>query len=78
MPGALSRSSSAAPLTARAVPKCISSARLRLGPMPGTSSRRRRGQALRALGAVGADGEAVRLVAQPLEVEQQAPNWAEA
>ena len=39
IPGAFSRSSSAAPLTARAVPKCINNARLRLGPMPGTSSR---------------------------------------
>ena len=38
MPGARSRSSSAALFTARAVPKCISSARFRLGPMPGTSS----------------------------------------
>ena len=38
MPGARSRSSSVAPFTARLVPKCISSAFLRAGPMPGTSS----------------------------------------
>ena len=34
----LRRSSRLAPRTARAVPKCISSARLRAGPIPGTSS----------------------------------------
>src|SRR3546814_10228172 len=37
-PGARWRSSRLAPRTARAVPKCISSAFLRAGPMPGTSS----------------------------------------
>ena len=39
--------------------------------MPGTSSSGLRGEALGALRAVGADREAVGLVAQPLEVEEQ-------
>ena len=57
-------------LTARAVPKCISSARLRPGPMPGTSSSGLAAMLLARFCAVGADREAVRLVAQPLEVEE--------
>ena len=62
---------SAALRTARAVPKCISSARLRPGPMPGTSSSGLAVKLLARFWPVGADREAVRLVAQPLEVEEQ-------
>ncbi len=54
----------------------MSSAFLRDGPMPGTSSSELTVIGLAALLAVGADREAVRLVAQPLEVEQQPDDWS--
>ena len=69
-PGAASRSASPACLTPRAEPKWLSSARLRAAPMPGTSSSSLLRQRLGAAGAVGGDGEAVRLVPQALQEVQ--------
>ncbi len=72
MPGTCARSASEARSIALSVPKWRSSARLRVGPMPGIScSPASRISFLRRC-AMRADGEAVRLVAQALdEIEQR-------
>ena len=67
MPSTVIRSSTPARLTALAVPKWRSRARLRDGPMPAISSSGLRVHLLGAPRAVRADGEAVRLVAQALD-----------
>ena len=67
MPSTAFRSSTPARDTALAEPKCFISARLRCGPMPAISSSGLAPMRLRALGAMRADGEAVRLVAQALD-----------
>jgi hypothetical protein len=71
-PRRLHQIGSEARLIALAVPKCSSSARLRAGPMPGTSSSGFFTNLALALGPVRADGEAMRLVAQALdEIERR-------
>ena len=67
MPSTFSRSAMLARLTPLADPKAWSNAFLRSGPMPATSSSGLRRHPLGAPRPVDADGEAVRLVAQPLD-----------
>ena len=72
MPATASRSSTLARLTALAVPKWRSRARFRVGPMPSISSSGLRAHLDPPPRPVRADGEAVRLVAQPLhEIEHR-------
>ena len=70
-PGTASSSSRLAPTSRSGEPKWLSSARLRTGPTPRSSSRTERGHRLVAAGAVEVDREAVRLVADPLQQPQR-------
>ena len=67
MPSTALRSARLARLTALALPKCASRRVCAWRRRPGTSSSGVAPTALARLGAVGADGEAVRLVAQALD-----------
>ena len=70
-PGTASSSSRLAPTQRSGEPKCVSSARLRTGPTPGSSSSTERVIAWSRRCAVELDREPVRLVAHPLEQLQR-------
>ena len=77
-PRHLARSATEARSIALSVPKWRSSARLRVGPMPGISCRPASRISRLAPRAVRADGEPVRLVAQPLARNRAADRAAAA